>query len=231
MPFDRTIAEKELLQNLPDGTLDGVDVKSSFATICEFIADNPNSLSWRGNNKPSPADNTGFALMAERYVRALKSSDFPAVPGTVPDDMVSIVMTYAYGYEAEECERIKLEHQHAMCAENCVGALLERYLNSVLHLHGWHWCCGSFVRAVDFIRKDAGGAWTALQIKNRDNSENSSSSAIRQGTSIEKWFRTYSRTGKTNWDKLPSSMRGKGLSEQGFIDFVRQYLEAEKREK
>lgn len=50
--------------------------------------------------------------------------------------------------------------------------------------------------------------WEAVQVKNRDNTENSSSSAIRQGTTIEKWFRTYSKPSRkratnTNWENFP----------------------------
>ena len=115
-----------------------------------------------------------------------------------------------------------------MVAENCVGTLLERYLDSVLRPHGWHWCCGNFVKAIDFVRQDHDGQWLALQIKNRDNSENSSSSAIRSGTNIQKWFRSYSRTGNTNWHNLPPLMQGFQVSEQGFISFVRSYLHVEK---
>jgi SinI restriction endonuclease len=55
------------------------------------------------------------------------------------------------------CEKIKIEHQYSMCAENCVGALLERYLDSVLRKQGWHWCCGDFIKAIDFINKDQNG--------------------------------------------------------------------------
>lgn len=142
--------------------------------------------------------------------------------------MVSVVMSEAYGYTYQECEIIKKEHQYSMSAENCVGALLERYLDSVLRPQGWHWCCGSFVRAIDFIKKNADGTWVALQIKNRDNSENSSSNAIRNGTSIQKWFRSYSKSGKKNWENLPELMCGFNLSEDGFIDFVKKYLRKEK---
>lgn len=62
-----------------------------------------------------------------------------------------------------------------MCAENYAGNLLERYLDSVLRKNDWCWCCGDFVKAIDFIGKDDNGKWQALQIKNRDNTENSSS--------------------------------------------------------
>lgn len=201
----------------------------SFFQVFNFLADNPDRISWRSKkNVPSVETQAGLEILAERYFSAYNKSDFPAVSGTVPDEMVSIVMQEAYGYSQEQCEQIKIEHQHSMCAENCVGALLERYLDSVLRAHNWHWCCGDFVKAIDFVSKTDDGKWVALQIKNRDNSENSSSSAIRSGTEIEKWFRSFSKTGKTNWNNLPKLMQGYNLSEQGFVDFVKSYLREQK---
>ncbi|VEP18279.1 Type-2 restriction enzyme Eco47I (fragment) [Hyella patelloides LEGE 07179] len=70
----------------------------------------------------------------------------------------------------------------------------------------------------------------ALQIKNRDNTENSSSSAISNGTQIEKWFRSFSKKGGTNWNNLPELMQSYNLSEAGFIAFVKTYLQAEKKD-
>ena len=202
----------------------------AFVQVCSFLYDNPDRLSWRSRtNLPSVETNQGLHILANKYYSAYRRSDFPIMAGTVPDEMVSIVMIEAFGYSKEASDRMKIEHQRAMVAENCVGALLERYLDSALRPKGWHWCCGSFVKAVDFIRRDQGGRWLALQIKNRDNSENSSSSAIRHGTTIQKWFRSFSRTGKTNWDNLPPLMQGHNLNEQGFVDFVRNYLRKEKQ--
>lgn len=80
-----------------------------------------------------------------------------------------------------------------MAAENMVGYLLELYISTALEEHGWIWCAGDFVRAVDFIKRNSNGQWEAVQIKNRDNTENSSSSAIRNGKEIKKWFRSYSK--------------------------------------
>lgn len=201
----------------------------SFAQICSFLSDNPESLSWRGNGvKPSVETEEGLQILCNRYFLSYKRSDFPSSSGTIPDEIVSIVMREAYGYTAENLEQIKIQHQRSMNAENCVGALLERYLDSILRPHNWYWCCGSFVKAIDFIRKNDDDTWYALQIKNRDNSENSSSMAIREGTSIQKWFRSFSRNRRTNWDNLPPLMQGFSLSEIGFIDFVKKYLEQEK---
>jgi len=151
--------------------------------------------------------------------------------------MVSVIMHEAYGYSEEACENIKVEHQYSMCAENCVGNLLERYLDSVLRGIQWFWCCGEFVKAIDFLGRNQSGDWIALQIKNRDNSENSSSSAIRDGTRIQKWFRSFSKDTKrgrpsfTNWDNLSPLMQGYGLSEKDFKRFVSHYLRQEKQKR
>lgn len=227
MPFNPTSANEIALRHTNNQGLEE-GLASSFVDICRFLSENPERLSWRGKNKPSVLTDAGIERLASKYFSSFRSSDFPAEPGTVPDEMVSIVMQVAYGYSPEETEDIKAEHQRSMCAENCVGALLERYLDSVLRPHGWHWCCGEFVKAIDFIKRNCDGTWVAMQIKNRDNSENSSSSAIRNGTPIQKWFRSFSRTGRTNWENMPEFMRHLQLSEEAFIDFARSYLEAER---
>jgi uncharacterized protein CbrC (UPF0167 family) len=226
---------------LAAGLCDNDDERSlipSFVEVCSFLAEFPNELSWRTSKvspvKPNVKTDEGLAALANRYFEAYRRSDFPVEPSTVPDDMVSVIMEKAYGYSAEECQKIKLEHQHAMCAENCVGNLLERYLDSKLRQSHWSWCCGEFVKAIDFLGKNQDGEWIALQIKNRDNSENSSSSAIRDGTRIQKWFRSFSKDTKngrpsfTNWEKLPSLMQGYDLNEDDFKLFVSSYIESKK---
>lgn len=247
MTFNIDLARKVASEYINDDS--EKSLVESFAQVCNFLADNPDRISWRNKkNVPSVETQDGLEILAKRYFSAYNKSDFPAVPGTVPDEVVSIVMQEAYGYTQEQCEQIKIEHQHSMCAEKCVGALLERYLDSVLRSHNWHWCCGDFVKAIDFIGKTDDGNWLVWQIKNRDNSENSASSSIRNGTTIEKWFRSFSKKGKpkvgkakagkskvakaktekTNWNNLPKLMQGYSLSEQGFIDFVKNYLKAQK---
>lgn len=196
-----------------------------FLTICAFLNNSPESLSWRRRVRPDLGLMTGLEPLAEKFFTDRYKKDWPSEPTTVPDEAVSVVMCEVYGYSVEEAEQIKQKHQHAMSAENTVGALLERYIASVMEPHGWVWCAGDFVRATDFIRYDAvHGQWQVLQVKNRDNSENSSSSAIRLNTSIEKWFRTYSRTGRDNWHNFPDPVSRMYLSEQGFSQFIKAYL-------
>ena len=109
-----------------------------------------------------------------------------------------------------------------MASENIVGDILERYIASIIEPKGWIWCAGSIIKSVDFIRKN-NDKWELLQIKNRDNSENSSSKAIRDGTSIKHWFRTFSRKKQTNWENFPDPTVT--LSEAGFRRFLIDYIE------
>jgi hypothetical protein len=213
---------------------DESNLVEGFVDICEYLFCFPDAMSWRGKDKPTVTDKAGITRLASKYFEGYRRSDFPSKPATEPDEMVSVIMRIAYDYTDEECGQIKLQHQHAMCAENCVGNLLERYLDSKLRSRGWVWCCGEFVKAIDFIYKTEASNWQLLQIKNRNNSENSSSKSVRDGTQIEHWFRSFStntkkgRSSMTNWDNLPVSMQGYGLSEEGFKGFVAEYLQRHK---
>ena len=112
-----------------------------------------------------------------------------------------------------------------MAAENIIGELLEMYIDNMSRVTSAGWCraYGDVVKGVDFVKSSPSG-WILLQIKNRDNSENSSSSAIRSGTNIIKWFRTFSRTGNTNWSNFPDDMLKSQMSENGFRIFVQDYM-------
>lgn len=157
---------------------------------------------------------------SSRFVRA------PTPPSTIPDEMVSKILNVYFNVPQDKLEEAKNLHALSMGAENIVGDLLERYIASVIEPQGWIWCSGSTVKSVDFIRPpiNTDDTWGLLQVKNRDNSENSSSSAIRNGTEIKKWFRTFSRSGATNWEAFPCINARENLSESGFIEFVSQYL-------
>ncbi len=92
-------------------------------------------------------------------------------------------------------EVVALEKEQAhnlfMSAENVQGNLLEEYIAVSTRPYGWIWCAGNTLRAIDFCSSD--GA-ILLQVKNKSNTENSSSSNIRQGTTILKWYRLGTRT-------------------------------------
>jgi hypothetical protein len=202
-----------------------------FEVLVKFLRDNPDRLSLRNRSKSIHFEiDEKIPELYESYLRATEQKLTLSIPTTIPDAAVSVILQQCRGFSEAQTERIKIEHQLSMSAENLVGALLERYIARVLEPHGWIWCAGDFVRAIDFIKYNKSNKqWEAVQVKNRDNTENSSSSAIRNGTTIEKWFRTYSkpskrRTTNTNWENFPEEEFRDQLSEAGFLQFIRDYL-------
>lgn len=200
---------------------------NQYASVIKFLAAHPDeAAAMRGTSAP--------AIGSEDYIRSQAAAfsqsrepKAPKPPATVPDEMVSVVLVSYFGIRPADTDRIKREHLLSMGAENIVGDLLERYLASVMEPRGWIWCSGAMVKAVDFIKPPAlaGGTWRLLQIKNRDNSENSSSSAIRIGTTIEKWHRTFSKKPGSNWAAFPDAILRPHLSEEAFKTFVNNYLQ------
>ena len=137
--------------------------------------------------------------------------------GTTPDKAIDVILqSFA---NVDNLIVVSDHHRKSMAAENLLGGLLERYLDENLDKKEWIWCCGNTVTSVDFLRSDLS---LALQIKNRDNTENSSSSKIRAGTEISKWYRVSSKTGKTKWEEFPTQTTSH-LSEEGFYAFIEDY--------
>ena len=165
--------------------------------------------------------------ISEKYVKG-RSPKSPKEPVTVPDKMVAIILENYFSLDSKDRDEVTKNHSLSMAAEGIVGDVLERYLASILENHGWVWCAGSVVNKIDFIKltQKSPAQYFALQVKNRDNSENSSSSSVRDGTDIEKWFRSFSKTGATNWNEFPDDSIKALLSEEDFEAFVENYIES-----
>ena len=133
-------------------------------------------------------------------------------------------------------ETVVLEKEQAhnlfMSAENVQGNLLEEYISVSTRPYGWIWCAGNTLRAIDFCSSD--GA-VLLQVKNKSNTENSSSSNIRQGTTILKWYRLGTRTVRGQkvptykWDALNAIINDHrtlfhlppcNMTEEHYIQFI-----------
>ena len=121
------------------------------------------------------------------------------------DPAIRIIVEASQGLGHQDAQRGELAHNLFMSAENIQGNLLEEYIASKVRAYGFIWCAGNTLRATDFCNTNGS---LLLQIKNKSNTENSSSSNIREGTSIEKWFRLGSkrRNGRIipdfKWDSL-----------------------------
>lgn len=124
-------------------------------------------------------------------------------------------------------------HYLFMSAENMNGAILEQYLADVLEPSGWLWCAGAIYRAIDFcyFGKDE---IVLLQVKNKYNTENSSSSAIRIGTDIIKWNRLNRPRRDSgldrplpNWQSLQNIINmphiNTLLTEDSYLQYIEEY--------
>lgn len=118
--------------------------------------------------------------------------------GSCSDPAVQTIVQIASNADRSFAERMSMYHNLFMSAENIQGNLLEEYISKSVLRYGWIWCMGNVLRAVDFCSGDGS---VLLQVKNKSNTENSSSSAIREGTSIKKWYRLGTQT--KNGEKLP----------------------------
>ncbi len=142
-------------------------------------------------------------------------------PGTVADPIISIIINARLtGLTTEHLEQIKYAHRLSMSAENIQGLLLEEFLAVQLADYGWCCCWGESVRHVDFCHLDG----SLLQVKNRSNSENSSSSRVRINQPIEKWYRVDARTGSYRWSYFNDKYDTDRFSEENFSAFVQQVL-------
>ena len=168
-------------------------------------------------------DNRYLEQYVGRYFREREGFVVLQPVATKKDPAVDEVLKAFENIPPEDLKRIGDSHRLSMQAENIIGELLERYVARMLENKGWIWCCGETMKSVDFIKVTGREEARLLQIKNRSNSENSSSSAIRRGTSIDKWYRTNSTNGKTRWELLPdnSADEDERCTEEGFYEFVR----------
>lgn len=139
-------------------------------------------------------------------------------PGTIADPIIEeIIGARLSNLNKSELNKVTYAHRLGMSAENILGLMLEEYLSINLQRHGWHCAWGETVKSVDFVNENG----SLLQIKNRSNSENSSSSAVRDGTEIEKWYRIKADRIEYMWDSLNKICGTNHLSEDSFAEFVR----------
>ena len=192
----------------------------SFVTIIEYLIKNPEDANYKGEEKHI---SESYVIDKAKKFFESRSLKRPSEPKTGTDSMVKVLLLNHFGIQSDQIQTAIDHHRYAMGAENIIGDLLECYIAGILEPCGWVWCSGSFVKAIDFIKRD-GESWIPLQVKNRDNSENSSSSKVREGTEILKWFRTFSQKEGDNWGNFPDPENASRLSEEGFEQFVIDYL-------
>jgi SinI restriction endonuclease len=167
-------------------------------------------------------------ILAEKWIRKYQggyegriSQRISNSPGTVADPIIeTIIGARLVGLTKEHLEQIKFAHRLSMSAENILGLLLEEFLAEQLADYGWFCGWGEVIRHVDFCHRDG----ALLQVKNRSNSENSSSSRVRINQPIEKWYRVKAKTGQTQWSYFNQKHDTDRFSEEHFVGFIQALL-------
>jgi hypothetical protein len=196
----------------------GIDF-SYIKVVFQAIIDDP-SVSPEIKKAKSLEDyiNKWVAKFAKGYSgRASQRKGTPL--GTYHDGGLDVFITSVFEVSDAELEKFIEAHRFLMNQENKIGEFLEEYLAERLIKYGYYCAWGSTLKSIDFC-----GNGIFLQIKNSDNSENSSSSKVRDGTQIVKWFRRFSqKKDEFNWSKLNADLGIQPkdhLSEEDFRRFI-----------
>lgn len=106
--------------------------------------------------------------------------------GSCSDPAIQTIIQTVLGVDRSFARQMNAYHNLFISAKIIQGKLLKEYISNSIVYYGWIWCNGNVLRSVDFCSGDGS---VLLQVKNKSNTENSSSSAIRTGTTIKKWHR------------------------------------------
>lgn len=141
-------------------------------------------------------------------------------PTTKPDELVSDILEFWCGSEPNDRRLIQKQYNlQKQVEQKIVGVLLEAYVLKHSYNHGWIQT-GDCIRGTDMIKKESDGSWYKLQIKNSDNTPNSSSAGFVSNKALT-WQRRNSRTGGNYWNEFPDD--DVKLSEEGFREFIKEY--------
>ena len=150
----------------------------------------------------------------ERWVKSCKNAikNIPSCRNAKPksscvDPSIGMIVKTICGLSDNDIEEGIKYHNLFMSAENIHGELLEEYIAFKIKPFGFIWCRGNAMAAIDFCNSN--GTFS-FQVKNRENTENSSSNKIRKESTIfiERWYRLGTKSEKNKkvavykWDTL-----------------------------
>ncbi|MBT4678946.1 MAG: SinI family restriction endonuclease [Flavobacterium sp.] len=203
--------------------------------ILEFAENKPNSLVRSNKTLLSYSDNEKkkYSYASTEHETVLKKKLIKGrkkifkKPKTFPDLAVYEFLKENKDYSDEIIQNVIQYHYDAMGAENILGHFLEEFINENKEDDSWIWCSGSVVDKIDFIQKveneNEETSWRALQIKASSNTENSSSSEVRENTEILFWCRrNATKKNSQNWGKLQEFISNENLNEENFLEFLRE---------
>jgi len=208
-------------------------IENDLSIILEFSEDRPNSLI-RKNKKLlafSVNQSKKYSYGSPEHVEKLREQlekgrkKLFKNPATHSDNAVYEFLKVKKSYTNEIIKNVIKYHYDAMGAENIIGHYLEEFINENKGKENWIWCSGSVIDKIDFIQKinaNKNVTWKALQVKASSNTENSSSSEVRENTEILFWCRrNATKKNSQNWEELREFISNDNLNEENFLEFLR----------
>lgn len=193
------------------------NLEKSFLSLLGFLSTNRDFIvKLRGKNPPDFGTLEYMNKTAEMFAAGRIISP-PVNSGKTSDPLLGGLFQQLNSSSDSEVENAIRIHGDFMVLENKVGKILEHYLAARLEPLGWVWCSGDFVDKIDFVKIVSGKDYELLQVKNKDVTENSSSSKGR-GT-VPKWARLKSKKAVTDWQNFPDSDARKLVSESDFLSY------------
>jgi hypothetical protein len=193
------------------------NLEKSYLGLLRFLSENPEFVvRLRGNNPPKFGTLEYFTKTAEMFSAGRVISP-PVNSGKTTDPLLGSLFQQLNSCTNSEVEKAIRIHGDLMILENKVGKILEHYLSARLEPLGWIWCSGDFVEKVDFVKIVPGKNHELLQVKNKDVTENSSSSKGRGD--VPKWARLKGKKAITDWENFPDLEARILVSETDFLEY------------
>lgn len=154
----------------------------------------------------------------QKVVKIEENKVFEFKPSKTKRDKLNVLlMEQLYGKHDAELYFKLFPTQKRL--EIMIGYWIEFYIEKKLKTEGWfrshilHYC--------DFVHSK----YPPVQVKNRNNSENSSSKSVRDNKNILFWYRMDCNTGKKQWDRINSIFHTEQkFSEEEFEMFCKQMM-------
>tara|TARA_B100001250_G_C19737890_1_gene761652 strand:+ start:503 stop:1159 length:657 start_codon:yes stop_codon:yes gene_type:complete len=186
-----------------------MNLDEEFKIIKEFVKEGkanflkPKSDKYKSNSKEH------LVKLKEYFSNARPENKKERKPSkTQNDEVLWEFIKSKHELTEDQVKEYSKYHKLAMTYETILGNFLEEFIYKNLKEFNWIWCSGNIIQDIDFIKKtndkeNTQYNWVSLQIKTSDNTENAPASRVRDGTSILKWYRRFSKDNtKDNWGEL-----------------------------
>lgn len=187
----------------------------------KYLVDHPEAWTKKLKRKPAPIT---IEKITSDISKIFNIDPKIKTPTTVPDELVAELLELICEYDKSQRELIQKQYNNQKQIEQVVvGTFLEFYILKNSIEHGWIQT-GNCLSGIDMIKQNEDESWNRLQIKNSDNTPNSSSAGfIKEKGNIITWKRRKSTTGTYYWDEFPDEDVRVNLSEENFREFIKEY--------